>query len=42
MGEGIMEGGEFWKLFNLGEANDISWGKKGFPGGPGVRGNYTD
>ena len=24
------------------EANDLSWGKKGLPGGSGVGGNYTD
>ena len=23
-------------------ANDLPWGKKGFPGGPGVGTNYTD
>ena len=30
------------KLFCLGGANDLPWGKKSLFGGSGVGGNYTD
>ena len=36
------EEGEFWRLFCLGGANDLPWGRKGLPGGPGVGEDYTD
>ena len=32
--------GEFWKLFRLGGANDLPWGRKDLPGGPWVREIY--
>ena len=35
-------GESFGSCFAWEGANDLPWGSKGLPGGPGVRGSYTD
>ena len=41
--EGLTEkGGVLEVVLPMRGANDLPWGKKCFPGGPGLGGNYTD
>ena len=36
------EGRSFGSCSTWEGTNDLPWGRKGLPGGPGVGGNYTD
>ena len=43
MGASGEDGGGGIRSFSAWEgANDIPWGRKGVPGGPGIGGNYTN